>query len=239
MVFVAMLLLSCTAKKTALYQYESETMKIRQVGNNLFMHVSYLNTNDFGKVACNGMVYFNGKEAIVFDTPTDNASSLELISWIQEKQHKQIKAIVVTHFHKDCLGGLEAFHENGTTSYAHQGTMGILEEKDQATRPNIGFEKKAILEVGDQQVYATFFGEGHTKDNIVGYVPEENALFGGCLIKAANASKGNLEDANTNEWSKTVARIKKEYPELQTIVPGHGQPGGTELLDYTIRLFEN
>jgi len=34
----------------------------------------------------------------------------------------------------------------------------------------------------------------------VGYFPKENIIFGGCLIKAIDASKGYLGDANTADW---------------------------------------
>jgi metallo-beta-lactamase class B len=48
--------------------------------------------------------------------------------------------------------------------------------------------KKAI----NTKITAKFFGEGHTKDNVVGYFPSENVMFGGCLVKELNASKGYL-----------------------------------------------
>jgi hypothetical protein len=37
-----------------------------------------------------------------------------------------------------------------------------------------------------------FFGEGHTKDNVVAYFLSEKILFGGCLLKELEASKGYL-----------------------------------------------
>jgi metallo-beta-lactamase class B len=83
-----------------------------------------------------------------------------------------------------------------------------------------------------------FFGQGHTSDNIIGYIPSENALFGGCLIKALGATKGNLTDANIREWSETVELIKKEISKLEIVIPGHEKNGGKELLEYTIELFE-
>jgi metallo-beta-lactamase class B len=53
-----------------------------------------------------------------------------------------------------------------------------------------------------------------------------------------NASKGYLGDANTADWSNTVEKIKKEYPNLKIVVPGHGEFGDQKLLDYTIKLFK-
>ncbi len=63
-------------------------------------------------------------------------------------------------------------------------------------------------------------------------------MFGGCLIKESGAGKGNLEDANTTDWSLTVTKLKEKYPTTKTVIPGHGKSGGTELLDYTIQLFQ-
>jgi metallo-beta-lactamase class B len=35
----------------------------------------------------------------------------------------------------------------------------------------------------------------------------------------------------------TVEKIKNDLPDLKFIIPGHGNPGGKELLDYTVELF--
>jgi len=59
--------------------YESENLSINKISDHVYQHISYLNTESFGKVACNGMVVINGQEALVFDTPSDDASSQELI----------------------------------------------------------------------------------------------------------------------------------------------------------------
>ncbi len=49
---------------------------------------------------------------------------------------------------------------------------------------------------------------------------------------------GYLGDANTDQWAATVQQIKLKYPNAEIVIPGHGKPGGTELLEYTIKLFE-
>lgn len=183
------------------------------------------------------MVYFNGDEAIVFDTPTDDQSSVELINWIQKEQGKAIKAIVVTHSHNDCLGGLSPFHVIGIKSYASTKTVELAKSNNIEVLPEISFEDAMKFQVGNESVYATFYGAGHTADNIVGYIPNEKTLFGGCLIKTMNASKGFLGDADIASWSNTVEAIKNDLPDLKVVIPGHGRHGGKELLDYTIELF--
>jgi metallo-beta-lactamase class B len=72
----------------------------------------------------------------------------------------------------------------------------------------------------------------------VGYFPSDNVLFGGCLIKEMQATKGFLGDANVKNWSATVRKVKHAFPSVKLVIPGHGQIGGQELLDYTIKLFK-
>jgi metallo-beta-lactamase class B len=218
--------------------YESDNLRIQTLDKNVMVHISYLVTNDFGKVDCNGMVYFNGDEAIVFDTPTNDQAAAELIEWIQVKQGKKIKAVVVTHFHDDCLGGLKQFHASNIPSYSNYKTIELAKKANIAAVPATGFRSAIELTVGNESVVATFYGAGHTEDNIVGYIPAEGTLFGGCLIKSMNASKGYLGDANTIAWPITVDSIRKDLPDLKMVIPGHGNPGGKELLDYTIDLFQ-
>lgn len=223
----------CNSKKPPLENYNSETLIVERVSDNIYRHISYLETKTYGKVPCNGMVYLDGDDAIVFDTPTNDKASAELIEWIG---NRSIKGVLVTHFHIDCLGGLKEFHLNEIESYASNATI-KLAEKDHTELPKNGFKDKMDFTIGDNTAYAQFFGQGHTQDNVIGYVPSEKALFGGCLIKSLNSGKGNLSDANTNEWSSTVEKIKREIPGIEVVVPGHGKNGGSELLDFTIELF--
>lgn len=217
--------------------YKSKQLIITQISENAFEHTSYKQTDDFGNVPCNGLVVRSKDETIVFDTPTNDKSSEELIAWITETLHCRINAIIPTHFHDDCLGGLNAFHQHHIPSYAHVKTIDLA-TKDHVTVPQNGFMDSLRLKVGDEHVVATFFGEGHTKDNVVGYFPAEKILFGGCLIKELNAGKGYLGDANVAAWPATVENVKKAYPDVKLVIPGHGNYGSKHLLDYTIKLFK-
>lgn len=245
---LAVLLNSChssTPKKDAsetidslpkiIHQYEDFT--ITQLSENTFLHQSFLQTQSFGKVSCNGMIVRDNNEAVIFDTTSDSLSSAALIKWVQKQLKCKITAVVPTHFHTDNLGGLKAFEHAGIPSFANFKTIQYAKDRKENI-PQNGFNDLLEIKVGNKKVIAKFFGEGHTKDNIVGYFPEEKILFGGCLIKEMNASKGNLADANENNWSGTVMKIKNSYPDVRWVIPGHGQYGDKQLLDYTIGLFK-
>ena len=218
--------------------YHSEDLIIIQISDNAFLHTSFLQTNDFGKVPCNGMVVRNSNEVVVFDTPTNNKSADELIKFIKQKLHSKINAVIPTHFHDDCLGGLESFHQSKIPSFGNFSTIEFAKASNAVT-PQNSFNDSLRLNIGNTYAIVKYFGQGHTKDNVVGYFPNDNILFGGCLIKELDATKGYLGDANVEEWSNTVEKIKQQYPHVKMVIPGHGEIGGKDLLDYTIKLFKN
>lgn len=230
---------STTLSESDSIVYKTDNLVIQKLSPHCYVHTSYLNTDEFGRVPCNGMLVVKENEAVGFDTPADSASSEELIHFVSDVLKSKMAAVVATHFHEDCVGGMEAFKKNRIPSYASVKTIALL--KEEGTRHlelmrafNDGLE----LEIGGERIHVRFFGEGHTKDNVIGYYPEDQVLFGGCLIKEVGAGKGNLADANVDAWSGTVRRIKQQFPDAKVVIPGHGKVGGTALLDYTIELFE-
>lgn len=235
---VMMIILGCKVQNfKSKILYQSDHLIISQISENTFLHTSFLKTNDFGNVPCNGLLVADNGELLVYDTPTNNESSRELIKWTEEVLHSKIVGVVCTHFHDDCLGGLDAFHEKNIASFANIKTI-LKAEENHFAIPKKGFSDSLILNVGKEKTMTKFFGEGHTKDNVVGYFPKDQVLFGGCLIKEIGANKGFLGDANTAAWSQTVAQVKKHHPKTKIVVPGHGLYGDTKLLDYTIQLFK-
>ncbi len=222
----------------SLIVYQTENLIIKRLSNHTYEHISYLNTDDFGKVACNGVLIVNENKGIVFDTPTDNKSSLELINFATNELKCELTAIIPTHFHKDCVGGLAEFEGHNIPIYASNQTIELLKTRQILSNPIQGFDNNLTLNIGKKKVYAEYLGEGHTKDNIVGYFPDDDMVFGGCLIKEFGAGKGYLGDANVKKWSETVEKVKLKYPTAKIVIPGHGKWGNTELFDYTIQLFE-
>lgn len=215
--------------------YESEDLVIKRISEKTYLHISYLETEQWGKVACNGLFIMDGLEAVIMDSPVTEQAGKELINWI-ERDGTKIKAVIINHHHVDCLGSLEVFHDQGISSFSSAITKELAEEEG-VTTPHVGFEESFEIPVGSLMTIHSFFGSGHALGNIASYVVEENVLFGGCMIKSLKSGKGNLADADTLAWSATVERIRKTYPEIEIVVPGHGAAGGSELLDFTIEMF--
>jgi metallo-beta-lactamase class B len=91
--------------------------------------------------------------------------------------------------------------------------------------------------VGGRELELYYPGPGHAVDNIVTWIGDEKVLFGGCLVKSAGAnSLGNTDEADLAAWPATLANVKKRFHEARLIVPGHGDPGGWELVENTLKL---
>ncbi len=216
--------------------FKSEALQVQQISPNTYVHISYLATNDYGKVPCNGMIAVNGDKAVIFDATTTDSTSAVLIRWIKEELKAQPVALVVTHFHEDCLGGAGAFRDDSIPSYAGNKTISVTQQK-QLFVPENGFDSVYQFDLNGAQVEACYFGAGHTRDNTVGYFTKDSVLFGGCLVKELDADKGYLGDADTASWPGTITKLKQAYPGVKRVIPGHGAIGGKELLDYTHDLF--
>lgn len=219
--------------------FQSADLILVQLSPHTYQHISFLKTNDFGRVPCNGMIVAVNGEALVFDTPAGDSSSALLIQVVQQQLKCSLKAVVPTHFHGDCLNGLPAFEKAGVAVFASLRTQELV-SKNNLYLPDATqfFSDSMQLTVGGSTVKVQYFGEGHTTDNVVAYYPDERILFGGCLVKELNAGKGFLGDANTLQWPLTAAKVKQAFPDVQIVIPGHGTAGDARLLDYTISLFQ-
>lgn len=216
--------------------YDSPSLKIRQLTDHTYQHVTFIQTEEWGDVGCNGIIYVNKGKAIVFDTPTSDSVSLELIKFITSDLKASIQGVVVNHFHEDCLGGLEAFHKAGIPSYSNKMTNPLARE-DHSPSPKRTFKNERTLKVGGELVILYYPGRAHSPDNIVGYIPSEKLLFGGCMVKALGWGRGNLSDATVAEWTTTIASVERRFPLAEIIVPGHGKVGGRELFKFTREMF--
>src|SRR5690625_2102722 len=85
---------NCSSKKQLVFKpeeiYKTNDLIVTQISENSFIHTSYLQTNDFGNVPCNGLIVRDSNEVIIFDTPTNDKSAEELIKWVTEKLNCKI-----------------------------------------------------------------------------------------------------------------------------------------------------
>ena len=203
----------------------------------VWRHVSTRDVEGFGPVAANGLLVVSEGEAALIDTPWTDDQVRTLVRWLHDEQDARLTIAVPTHWHGDCLGGLAAAHEPGAASYASKTTIDLARSGGVVV-PENGFEGRINLSVGSTIVSLEEVGPGHTIDNIVAWLPAEKILFGGCLVKSAKSGLGYIKEADMKQWPRTVRAVAGKFAGAEIVIPGHGNPGGLELLEYTAELVE-
>ena len=216
-----------------------DDVEVRQLVEGVWLHTTYFDIEGFENVPANGIIVINSNEAIMIDLPWTDEQTGVLFDWVVKQRNAEIKKVAPTHWHIDCAGGLAEAHRRKTESFALDKTVELLRANNKPVPVN-WFTDRLSLTCGRIRVELAYFGPGHTVDNIVAWISTKKILFAGDLVRARNARNlGNTAEADVESWPKTLKKVKETFPDAKVVVPGHGQPGGMELIDQTIRLCNN
>lgn len=214
----------------------TKKIDVEQIDEQVYRYVTYFEFQKWGAVGANGLLIKTSEGVVVVDAPWTNEQSVALVNWVKEKWQEEIKVVIACHSHIDCVGGLEALHAAGAESYSLTMTQEFLSESDFAT-PVHGFSDSLWLNYGGVEMELFYPGAAHAKDNIVVWLTKSQILFGGCAVKTtANKGLGNTADADIGAWPNTINSLIERYPNARYIVPGHGDIGGIEYLDHTLKI---
>ena len=215
----------------------TEDLEVQRLRDDVWRHISYQYLETFGRSPANGLVVVAGDEAVLLDTPWTESQTAALFDWVSKELNARITTVVATHSHPDNLGGLGEAHRRGANSFAFERTVQSARQSGREV-PRTAVPASYDLEVGSQRLELRFFGGGHTSDNIVVWIPSEKILFGGCLVRSATATTlGFTREADLEGWPRTIERLLEQYGSQDPlVVPGHGAPGGNELLRHTLDL---
>ena len=206
--------------------------------DSVYVHVTWYHLDNFGRFASNGLIVIRNGQALMIDTPMDNDKTERLTNYLKESMSVDLVKLIIGHFHDDCMGGLGYLQSIGIESIANAMTIEKCKEIGLPV-PSTSFTDSLTFDFNGEQIECRYFGAGHSFDNITVWIPSEKILFGGCLIKSFDSNGlGNLSDAVVDDWDMTVEKVLKEYPEIKTVIPGHGDFGGIELLTHTIELVD-
>lgn len=213
---------------------KEEAIKIVQLTENVYQHISYKTVEPWGKVAASGLIVIEGENAHIIDTPWTDEGSFALIDWIKSK-NLIIKSSIATHSHEDASGGITLLNKKSIPTYATTLTNQLLgaEQKELASNEIVHDEFEHVT-----GTIETFYpGKGHSPDNIVVWLPKAQILFGGCFVKSLSSKNlGYTGDASIEAWPHSIQRVLNKYPNIKTVVPGHGTIGDIALLKHTAQL---
>jgi cyclase len=161
--------------------------------------------------------------------------------------NKPVKYVFDTHHHGDHLYGNAVWTQGGATTLAFKGVSDELKRleparwKDSAkTRPDVAGmnsdgpeppkqdinEPVYVLNDGSRKVEFHHYGWAHTRGDGFVYMPKEQVLCTGDAV--VNGPYNFTGDGNIGNWPTVLHTAEKL--KVKTVLPGHGVPGGRELI---------
>ena len=186
----------------------------------------------------NSCYLVTGKGVVMFDVPWDTTQYQPLFDSIYARHHQPVVLCISTHFHEDRTAGLSFLKQRGIPTWSSALTKELCAQHHENEAANV-FTKDTIFTVGDYTFRTFYPGAGHTKDNIVIWVPKARVLYGGCFIKSTEAPDlGNLSDADPVAWPVSVQRLMKAFPDPAFVIPGHLGWTDKRSVQHTAQLLE-
>jgi glyoxylase-like metal-dependent hydrolase (beta-lactamase superfamily II) len=196
---------------------------------------------------CNNVIIEMKDYLIVVDANFPSGARLTMEA-AKKASDKPVKYVFDTHHHGDHSYGNAVWTQAGATTLAYKGVAEemkryepkrwqatIKERKDVADLhassvepPKQTFDKSPfILKDDTREARFYFFGWAHTRGDGFVYLPKEKVLCSGDA--AVNGAYNYTADANIGNWPKVVAAAQKL--DVEHVLPGHGGPGGKEILE--------
>lgn len=206
----------------------ADDVRVRRLAPGVWLHETRAGA-DWGNVPANGLLIEDGEESLLVDTGWNVRQTELLLTWARDTLHRPVRAAVVTHFHVDRTAGVPVLAARGIPVHGLEDTA-KLASTNGSPAPTQTFSGERTL--GPIELF--FPGAAHARDNLVVWHRASGMLFGGCAVKDGDAKGlGNVADADLSAWPASIDRMRQRFPEARTVVPGHGQPGGPELLTHT------
>ncbi len=211
-------------------------VELTRIADSVWVHTSSRTINGVPTPSNGLLVKTAGGGLILVDTAWDDGQTRQLLRVSREQIGGQVRLALITHAHDDRIGGIGALRAAGIRVVATELT-GKLAVSQGLPAPEPAQANPATFTIDGTSIDFYFPGPGHSPDNAVVWVPGARVLFGGCLLKAMDATtKGNIADANLAAWPDSVRAVMRRYPDAAIVVPGHGRWGGRELLEHTVTI---
>ena len=216
-------------------------LTVTKLSNGVYVHVTY-GIYQNNAIPSNGLIIRTTDGIVLvdtgWDTKEDTGNTRQLLQWVADSLGQPVRLCIVTHAHEDRVGGISELRKAGirvvSTPLTAQKSVALGYESPEGILPN-----DTTFTIGQEPIRCYFPGEGHTRDNIVVWLPKQQILHGGCFVKSVAAfGMGNIADANLTEWATSIRKVMDRFGSAKVVVPGHEEWSDTKALEHTLRLLE-
>ena len=192
---------------------------------------------------------------LVIDTHMVPEAARELVAKIETITPLPVRYVINTHWHPDhthgnasyvAAFGSDTIFISHTTTRADIATLGsealarnrvkiAALAKVELVLPNLTFSSELHLHMANRRIQLLFFGRGHTRGDIVVYLPDDKLAFVGDLVTGGPPF---ARDGYPFAWISTLQTLQQL--DIQTVVAGHGNIWrGNQVLGDRIRLLQH
>jgi glyoxylase-like metal-dependent hydrolase (beta-lactamase superfamily II) len=139
----------------------------------------------------------------------------ELAGYLTERGWKQPSRVVLTHRHRDHLGGVPHLRER------FRGLpVGKMILRDAELPEGVEDLRDGATIQGDGVTLRAIYTPGHASDHLCYYLEEENAVFTGDVVLAGSTTVIPAEDGDLLDYMSSLKRLQQLG--VRRIYPAHG-----------------
>lgn len=154
-------------------------------------------------------------------------SFAEIMRQVRKVSDAPVLYVMNTHSHFDHAGSNADFLPTAQV-IGHENARANMVRNDQAGPPNLTYDGRTSVFVGDAEVQAHYFGRGHTSGDSIIYFPDLRTIHTGDLVLWGERMDGStlspfIDFANGGsamEWTATLDGMLSL--DFDTVIPGHG-----------------
>lgn len=201
---------------------------------------------------CVGII---GSDGVVLVDPLIAPEHARLVeAALRERTAAPVRFVVLTHHHTDHALGAAYFAAQGAVVVSHRECRdrmaaehpGLIETRRQdpalqslfadaaSALPEVTFDEGLVLHLDDQEIEVWHPAWAHTPGDAFLYLPDERVAVCGDLI--FHAYHYNFEDALPDGVREGLRALRAL--DADVFIPGHGTPGGEELIETQLRYLD-
>ena len=168
---------------------------------------------------------------LVIDTKMDEAAE-KLFDTVKQIAGNRPVLVINSHIHSDHVKGNSLFKGYSILAGGNYSKEKWLEEAGEKTMPTQWLKDRMDFKVGDEWVTILNLGKNiHTISDVVVYLHNRKMLFAGDVILNKQVPAiFKKHGASVNGYLNAFDFLTKEF-DIQTVVPGHGDIGGVEVIN--------
>jgi glyoxylase-like metal-dependent hydrolase (beta-lactamase superfamily II) len=196
---------------------------------------------------------------LVVDTAMGPANGERVLAELRELTEQPRVLVTLTHFHPEHGFGAQVLKRAGALVYNRAQAQELADKGEEyvamfrgfgpavaeqlegveLVRPDVVYDGRATIDLGGgTMAELTEQGPAHTRGDQVIFLPRERVLFAGDLVENRLLPIVPDGDVCASRWIEVLEGLERLAPEI--VVPGHGEPAGTELIaearDYLVEV---